>query len=273
MDIKTGVIIVSYNSENVLPRCLDALQRQSCPPKRVFIVDNGSSNRTYLDRYRAVDNVTVIEEENIGFARANNRGFCELRRDCDFVLFLNPDAFPNQDFLEQAQCFMIENPNVGMISGKILWYNMEQDRPTNLFDSTGIFRKWYGRWYDRGQGEQDLGQFDIAENVPALCGAVIFSRCSALMDSGSNYAFDPDFFLYKEDIELSLRIRKRDWTIKYVPHIVAYHARGWKKERSTVPLPLRRIAAESELLLYKKHPSPYMLWAILKYLLVRFIRI
>jgi len=273
MDIKTNVVIVSHNSENVLGSCLDSLRKQSLAPHQIYVVDSGSDDREYLNRYREWENVTIVEEGNIGFAKANNRGFAGMASGTDFVLFLNPDAFLTFGFIELAVAFMRENPEIGAVGGKILWFDIDHKKPTNIFDSTGIFRTWYGRWYDRGQGKNDRGQFDKPEDVPALCGAVMFCRCSALTGSDSKNAFDPDFFLYKEDIELCIRLTKKGWSIRYLPDLIAYHCRGWEKVRRAVPWHVRRTAAESELLLYKKHPSPYMLWAILKYFLVLILHI
>lgn len=271
MDISVSAIVVSHNSKNVLPRCFDSLLNQTHSLRQIFLVDSGSDDRQYLKAYQDISNVTVIETENIGFAQANNRGFAQRSHDSDFVLFLNPDAFLSRSFIEQAVASMLAHPTAGIIGGKILWFDLEQASMTTAIDSTGIFRKWYGRWYDRGQGQEDLGQYNHPEEVPAVCGAVMFCRCSALTEGGAQHVFDPDFFLYKEDIELSLRLRKNGWQLFYLPSLRAYHGRGWSKDRNKIPLTLRRLAAESEILLYKKHPSPYMVWAILKYFLVRFM--
>ena len=272
MDISVSAIIVSHNSENDLPRCIDSLLKQTHRLEQIILVDSGSDDRGYLQNYRELRNVTVIEAENLGFAQANNRGFAQRPQHTEFIIFINPDAFLTPLFIEQAVAYMLAHPGAGVVGGKLLWFDQEGPSPTAIFDSTGIFRRWYGRWYDRGQGQKDHGQFDHPEEVPAICGAVMFCRCCALTEGDSQNVFDPDFFLYKEDIELCLCLRKRGWRITYLPNAVAYHSRGWKKERNKIPLSLRRVAAESELLLYKKHPSPYMVWAILKYLLVRFMR-
>jgi GT2 family glycosyltransferase len=271
MDDRVAVIIVSHNSGSVLPYCFKALRQQTVSPDLIFLVDSGSEDCTYLDNYRKTKNITVLEEGNIGFAQANNKAFALCSETCDFVFFLNPDAFPADDFIEQAVAFMKKNPRVGILSGKILWFDMDNNRKTNRFDSTGIKRSWYGRWYDRGQGLVDQGQFDKHEDVTALCGAALFCRSASLMEYP--FAFDPDFFLYKEDIDLSIRVQKKGWYIKYIPGIVAYHSRGWIKQRRNMPFSLRLQAAKSEILLYKKHPSPYMIWAILKFLLVRIFHI
>ena len=145
---------------------------------------------------------------------------------------------------------------------------------TGLLDSTGIFRKWYGRWYDRGQGEPDRGQFAWPDDVPAACGALLFCRKKALdqVALAGGAVFDPDFFLYKEDIELCLRLRKKGWLTRYEPGIKAWHGRGWR-QRGEMSLALRTAAAKSEIILYRKHPSPYLLWALLKYLAVRLLKV
>jgi N-acetylglucosaminyl-diphospho-decaprenol L-rhamnosyltransferase len=273
MAISVSAIVVSHNSEDVLPRCFDSLLNQTHRLRQILLVDSGSDNRQYLKAYQDIPNVTVIETENIGFAQANNRGFTQRPQDTDFVLFLNPDAFISRSFIAQAVASMLAHPTAGIVSGKILWFDLEQASLTTVIDSTGIFRKWYGRWYDRGQGQEDHGQLDQPEELPAVCGAVMFCRCCALTEGGGQNVFDPDFFLYKEDIELSLRLRKHGWQLMYLPSLRAYHGRGWGKDRKKIPLTLRRQAARSELLLYKKHPSPYMVWAILKYILVRFMRV
>ena len=74
-----------------------------------------------------------------------------------------------------------ENSHVGALTGKVLGYDIDAGKPTGRYDSTGIFHKWYGKWYDRGQGEyveQEL--YNNEESVPAICGAVFFCRKSAL---------------------------------------------------------------------------------------------
>ncbi len=273
MDNRISVVIVSHDSEKVLPLCFDSLSRQTIPPNTIYLVDSGSKDRNYLDAYRILEDVVVFDVENIGFSKANNIGFAECAENSDFVLFLNPDAFLSPSYIERASFNMMSNPSVGAAGGKIFKYDMEKKGHTNIIDSTGIVRKWYGRWQDRGQGVEDRGQFDVSGEVSAICGAVMFCRCSALIENGVISAFDPDFFLYKEDIELCLRLRKKGWTLKYFPDLIAYHGRGWNTDRNSIPFVLRRTAAESELLLYKKHPSPYMLWAILKYILVRILRV
>ncbi|MCI5208414.1 MAG: glycosyltransferase, partial [Candidatus Electrothrix sp. ATG2] len=72
--VEIAVIIVTHNSQDVLPRCIEALEQQT---KRleIIIVDSGSKNVRYLDAYRKKYGIRIILKENIGFSRANNIGY------------------------------------------------------------------------------------------------------------------------------------------------------------------------------------------------------
>lgn len=272
MKTKVAVIVVSHNSSHCLDRCLYGLAAQEHPCDEIVVVDSGSTDRQYLSILEQRYSFQMLPVDNIGFSRANNLGFDRISSNSDFVLFVNPDVFLPPDFIGKALDICDSDSEIGVVSGKLLGYNLDEKKPTGRIDSTGILRKCYGRWYDRGQGEIDGGQYDKPEAMPALCGALLFCRYKTLQSLQAP-VFDPDFFLYKEDIELSLRLRKRGWKLLYHPDLSAYHCRGWQNERSGMAYPLRKMAAQSEILLYKKHPSPYMLWALVKYFLVSVFRL
>jgi GT2 family glycosyltransferase len=271
MSPKVTAIVVSHNSEKTLERCIQGLTTQDYPLESIILVDSGSTDIKFISHLQEKYSFELILSENIGFSKANNLGYAKVQSGIDFVIFVNPDLFLPQSFVTDA-LKICNDTAIGMLSGKLLSYDQEQDRPSGRIDSTGIKRRWFGRWYDRGQGEHDHGQYKTSESMPALCGALLFCRKKAL-NSFDGVVFDPDFFLYKEDIELSIRMRKLGEKLLYHPALSAYHCRGWQNERSKMPYELRLLAAKSELLLYKKHPSPYVLWAVFKYLLVKFFRL
>ena len=272
MNIPVHVIIVTHNSATLLPVCLAHLNAQRQPISTVIIVDSGSEDSRYLDNLDCRWPIVVVKNRNIGFGRANNIGFQQIQGDDGVVVFLNPDTFLPVDFLAGAVNRLEANPLAGAISGKLLGFDLKQMKATGKIDSTGIYRRWYGRWYDRGQGQDDTGQYEKEESVPALCGALMVCRLLALKED-CGQPFDPDFFLYKEDIELSIRLRKRGWELIYSAALPAFHCRGWNQNRQSIPYELRIIAAKNEVLLYKKHPSIYVLWALMKMLLVKVFRL
>ena len=271
---RVAIIIITHNSQSVLSRCLASLETQTLQPKCIVIVDSGSADTGYLQQYYDVARIKVLFEKNIGFSQANNCGYKAMDQSVDFVLFLNPDAFPEPESIELAISYLVQNGDVGCVSGRLLGFDSKRQRATGAIDSTGIFRKWYGCWYDRGQGESDIGRYGEQEDIPAACAAFLFCRKTMLDQVAllEHVIFDPVFFLYKEDIELCLRIRKSHWRIVYLPDILVFHCRGWQS-RQQIPYQLRLTAAGSELLLYRKHPSPYVLWALAKYSLVRWLRV
>ena len=263
------IIIVTHNSASELPVCVTYLEKQTTSIDSVIIVDSGSEDSSYLDFTDHPIVTKLIKSDNIGFSRANNIGFNEIAsHQSGVVIFMNPDTFLPSGYIAKSLKVLNENPTAAIVSGKLLGFDLSTGQPSGIVDSTGIFRKWYGRWYDRGQGEEERGQYDLIESIPAVCGAMMCCRIEALHPFNGD-VFDPDFFLYKEDIELSLRLRKAGWDLVYDPRLIGYHCRGWNRKRTKIPYSLRLTAAKNEILLYKKHPSPYILWALIKFLLVK----
>lgn len=272
MQAATAAIIVTHNSQHVIDGCLEALFKQSRPINQIILVDSGSSNIQYLDKYENQDPVTMVEAGNIGFSRANNLGVRQLDDHIQYVLFINPDLFLFENFHEVLEKEFSKREEPTVLTGKLLGYDVEKNTPTGRLDSTGIFRKWFGRWYDRGQGDIDKGQYDTTQMVPAICGALMcFSRTT--LQKLDYKPFNPDFFMYKEDIELSLRLRKKGQKLVYLPELQAYHCRGWQPERKKMPIELREMAALNEVKMYLLHPSPYIVWALMKYILVKLFKI
>ncbi len=270
MSFPVHVIIVTHNSADVLHTCLKHLEIQTHPVDNIVIVDSGSKDLNYLDSARKKKSVKVIEARNIGYSRANNIGYNTLEKRDGLIVFMNPDTFLPPGYIGCALQLIEKNSGAAIVSGKLMGYEHVSGVATGKLDSTGIYRKWYGRWYDRGQGETDRGQYDRKCTPPAICGALMCCNGKALQ--ACEEVFDSDFFLYKEDIELSLRLRKMGWSLLYDPRLTAYHCRGWNS-RKNMPRALRIVAAESEVLLYKKHPSPFILWAFLKLMAVKLTRL
>lgn len=261
-----SVIIVTYNSEKHLPKAVECLQKQTVAPKNIIIVDTGSSDRTYLDPYREMEEVTVtLAEPESGFCVGNNVGMGHVPKGTDYVLFLNPDAFLSPRFIERAIAFLenSDHKQYGAVTGTTLHYDIESDAPTGKVDTTGVFFHWYGHWYDRGQGEPyQPEKYQQPEEIPAICGAIFFCRMKALNTVRINgqEVFDSSFHMYKEDIDLSIRLRKQGWKLLFLPHLIAYHCRGWDPERKRMPRQMRLNSAWNEFRIHLREMAPVK-WA------------
>ncbi len=275
-----AVIIVTYNSERDIHHAMDCLQNQSVPASQVIIVDSGSAQLEYLTRYRSRPNtVVLLANRNVGFCKGNNLGVELIHEPCDYVLFLNPDAFLTPRFLEEALAFMEQSTqkNCGAMTGILLGYDREANAPNGKYDSTGVFPTWYGKWYDRDQRQpynpNNPKNYKQPEQLPAICGALMLCRKTALdqvLINGVNgkEVFDSSFFMYKEDIDLSCRLRQAGWTLMLYPSLLAYHCRGWSQRRAA-PRALRLQAALNELRLHWRHRQPIKIcYSLAKYLSV-----
>lgn len=273
-----AIIIVTHNSEQHIDKALACINRQTRPAARIIVVDSGSRDPSYLRKYEQQPNVDItLAAGDIGFCRGNNIGMAKVPANCGYVFFLNPDAFLTPTYLEKAIAFMEspENARYGALTGTVLGYDIASDKPTGTYDSTGIFQKWYGQWYDRGQGKPyQAGEYQEPEEVPAICGAVLFCRKRALDDVllRGNEVLDNTFYMYKEDIDLSIRLRQKDWKLAFTPQLTAYHCRGWVRDRSKMPREFRLASARNELLLHRRLKAPVPIaYSLLKYAAVKFL--
>lgn len=272
MSCRLSLIVITHDSNMVIGRCVEAIDSQSITPDQVIVVDSGSADPSYLDEYRQRENYQIHLQENIGFAAANNWGLRFIGEDSRYILFINPDTFLEPDTIKCAVAAMEKNRSAAIVSGRLKGYDVNRASPTGLLDSTGVFRTWYGRWYDRGQGRPDRDNFRQRQVVPALCGAFMLCRTEALEPERPE-VFDESFFMYKEDIDLCLRLRKNGWSLQYDPTVELFHGRGWSQNRKQIAYRTRCMASRNEIILNLKHRSPYLLWSVGKYLLVRLLHV
>ena len=116
------VIVVNWNGGTLLDDCLGHLKQQSLPPARILVMDNGSTDSS-AERARHVPGVTVrILGTNLGFAAANNRALDEC--DTDLVALLNPDAFPDADWLMRLVSAARANPDVAVFGSRQMMHGM-----------------------------------------------------------------------------------------------------------------------------------------------------
>ncbi|MGZ3634157.1 MAG: glycosyltransferase family 2 protein [Parachlamydiaceae bacterium] len=273
---KVAVIIVTHNSEKHIDKCMDCLRTQTHLPTQIILVDSGSTDCDYLQKFASQNEAEIlIGGTDIGFCKGNNLGLTKVLPDTDFLFFLNPDAFITPTFIQKAVDFMNKKENVhcGALTGTTLGYCIETDRPTGLYDTTGVFRTWWGHWYDRNQGApHEPDAYSVPESIPAICGAVYFCRYAAAQKVmlSQHELFDNHFYMYKEDIDLSLRLKKQGWQLMFVPDLIAFHCRGWNPNRKKMAKKMRLHSAINELRIHSKQKAPIpLIYSLIKYCAVK----
>lgn len=294
--------LVTHNGERYLPDLFASLRNQTWSDFTLRMIDNASDDGTQ-ELMRGMLGATAIHNtRNLGFSPAHNQAMRLAFDKCKEVDPMHAYVIvANQDLVLAPECVaklveaMEAYPEAGSAQGKILRAYIEHPNDDYLaeticadrIDSTGLRAHRNRRFTDRGAGEMDEGQYDVAEEIFGATGALAIYRVSALLSvQYEDEVFDRDFFMYKEDVDLAWRLQSAGWTSRYVPESVAYHHRGlFGRERPTIreriqarrekPRRLSMFSTRNQYLTLLKNEtffgflfsSPFLLWSEGKQLL------
>ena len=223
-----SLVIINYNNKSYLKRCMNSIFDQTYKNLEIIFIDNESKDGSFeymKEEYHDNGILLIRNKINNGYAGAANQGI-KLSKG-KYVMILNPDIIMESDFIEKMIVFIESDETIGALSGKLLKYDFERNKKLNYIDSAGIIMFKNTRCIDRGQNEEDLGQYDKTEQVFGVCGAAPLYRRSCLEKvSIDGEYFDEDFFAYKEDVDLSWRLNLAGFKNMYYPKAIAYHGRG-----------------------------------------------
>lgn len=212
---KVSVIIVNWNGERFLERCLDALMNQTIKPHEIILVDNASSDES-LEIVRRFPLVRLIAlDHNSGFARGNNLAINMASDESEWIALINPDAFADPYWLEALLASVESNPEFDMFGSKLV----NAANPM-LLDGAGDVYHMSGLVWRRGYGKPVSEVTNKECEVFSPCAAAALYRRSALRKSGG---FDESYFCYVEDVDLGFRLRLAGYRCLYVPQSVVHH--------------------------------------------------
>jgi GT2 family glycosyltransferase len=212
---KVAVIIVNWNGERFLDRCLSALLAQTVAPHKIILVDNASSDMS-LEIVRRFPSVRLLaQNENFGFALGNNLAIKAAASESEWIALLNPDAFVEPQWLEELLSAAYDNPGFDLFGSKLV-----SAFDSTVLDGEGDAYHVSGRVWRMGRGARVSSHSEGVREVFSPCAAAAMYRCSALLEVGG---FDEDYFCYVEDVDLGFRLRLAGYRCLYVPLSVAYH--------------------------------------------------
>ena len=211
--LRASIIIVAYNAQAYLEKCLLSVLETSGTNREVILVDNASADRSAEIAAQKFPQVRIIRNEhNLGFGQGNNLGAQWATG--DYLVFLNPDTIVEPGWLEALITALEDNPRAGLATSKILLLNDPERINTcgNTIHLTGL-TLCRGLRYSKAA-------FSQRESVAAVSGAAFAIRRELFEQLGG---FDEDFFLYMEDTDLSWRARLAGWDCLYVPESIVLH--------------------------------------------------
>ncbi|MBO0727928.1 MAG: glycosyltransferase family 2 protein [Acidimicrobiaceae bacterium] len=225
-----SVLVVSHNVRGLLLDTLRALANEGWPNLEVIVVDNesadGSAEAVGLE-FPQTELIALTQ--NLGYGRANNVAF--ERAKGDLILLLNPDVVVSPGCVGHLVRFLQEHADAGAVGPRLVRQDGSPDLaarrsfPTPLasfYRITGLSRLFpaSARFNRYNLGAQDAAR---EHEMDAGTGACLMIRRSAIDEVG---LFDPDFFMYGEDLDLCYRIKAKGWKVWYAPGATAVHVKG-----------------------------------------------
>lgn len=208
-----GVVIVNFHTASYLRRCLESLAAQTHRANTIIIVNNGDLSGSLDFVAEDYPAVLVIDQSNIGFAAANNLAIDHLDQH-KWIALLNPDAFPEPQWLEQLLAAAHCHPEIAVFSSLLL-----QAGNTQVLDGDGDSYHLSGLAWRHNHGRSSIHAGEKRE-VFSACAAAAFYRRDALVDV---HGFDPSYFCYFEDIDLGFRLRLHGYRCLQVPTARVQH--------------------------------------------------
>lgn len=215
--------IVTYNSAALITRCLTALFHQRSAEIHIVVLDNNSADSIVRIMKRYGKRLTFIRSRvNLGFGGGHNEILRSVRLcDTDYYVALNPDALPEPD------CFAnfvraSRNHSAAWVTGKFY-----KDKHARVLYSVGHALRHDGYAFNIGHGIVDRGQYDTPREVFGAPGAAALYRGSMIRTlSVQGNFFDPDLFMYYEDVDVDWRGRLHGLRCWYEPSAAIVHPGG-----------------------------------------------
>jgi GT2 family glycosyltransferase len=270
-DFTASIIVVSFNTRDLLRECLTAL-REECRrlpegvTAEILVVDNasrdGSAEMVAAEFSGSDVPVRLIRSDvNLGFGVANNLAIEAARG--SYLVLLNSDAFFYSGSLACAIAHMESDPSAGVGGARLVgrdgsWQPAARMFPTirrDAFVLTGLALRFpRSRFFSAA--ERTWADPAVPAKVDWVTGAFMIVRRAALFASG---LFDPAFFLYCEEVDLCRRVKAAGFHVVYWPDIVVMHMHGESSRQVDAHVSSENEAQvllwhlRSMLLYYRKH--------------------
>lgn len=236
-----AIIILTYNSEAIIERCLRSFMELSYPNATFWVVDNVSSDNTVnVVREKFPQCKVLCAKANGGYTGGNNLGIeAALSQGCKYVLVVNPDTvLKNLAFVDDLVSQLEQQPRIGIAGPRVFLRSADCIQNTILFPPS-LWRNLV-HWF-RYRWNASFAQLSGERALPAqmLNGVCVLLRSECMRQIG---LFDESLFMYIEDADLAYRAKLMQWEIAYLPIDSVIHEQKIEgySETSSVALLLKR---------------------------------
>jgi GT2 family glycosyltransferase len=253
---EVSVIIVNWNTRDLLRGCLDSVLTETRVSHEVIVIDNASSDGSAAMVAAEFPGVNLIANpDNRGFAAANNQGLAVARG--RHVLLLNPDTIVLDGAIDTMLSWLASHPDVGCVGcqvlegpGVIQQTSFADPGPLNLaIVELGLHRLWrwvpfFGRPWYRGWDRTTEREVDVVSGMFMLVPRQVLEAVGPL---------DEAFFIYAEEADWCRRIRKAGWSCVFAPVAQIIHLDGGGKSTVQIKPKMHVQMQKSHLIYVRKH--------------------
>lgn len=219
---KVSVVIVTYNEKEEFMQCLKSLRRETIHME-IFVVDNASNIdfRAILQEIKAANVRVILNEDNVGLARANNQPMDACSG--EYILILNPDTEIKSGSIGMLATYLDAHPDVGVVGPRIFSGDGSVER--SFFTTWAPIRAVASGWLKLpltvASQKRRRVSVNGVQDVLFVSGACLLIRRKLFLELGG---YDPSFFLSVEDVvDLCLRARRMGYRVVYYPDATIIH--------------------------------------------------
>jgi GT2 family glycosyltransferase len=214
-------VSLNYKTYDKLEECIACLTKSLLPDGyilKIFIVDSEFDEQkldSIAKKYPQV--IFIKEKKNLGVGGGFNNGFRQaLLFHPTYILMLTPDIFVEKDTIKKLVNKALQDQNIGMITPKMLL----PTKPPKIYFVHGELDKKVKTSNHIGYGDSKINAYDSYENTDFVNCAIVLIKSEIFQKVGF---MDPSYFLYYEDIDWSLRVKRAGYTITVLKDAVAWH--------------------------------------------------
>ena len=220
-----ALVVVNHETRDELLGCLATADAAGAD--EVVVVDSGSSDGSGPAARAAHPGVEVLELPNVGYGRGANAGIARTR--APVVAVANADTRFARGALTHLADALAADPALGAVGPRVRYpdgrLQASARRMPTLTEALGhalLGLWWPGNRWTRAYRMADADP-EAPRDVDWLSGCVLVVRREAFIAVGG---FDPGYFMYVEDVDLGLRLRRAGWRLRYVPGAEVIHRVG-----------------------------------------------
>jgi len=254
-----SIIIVNWNTRDLLLQCLKSVYEGTKGLTfEIIIVDNASADNSVASVRALFPQVQLIEnEQNVGFAKANNQAICISQG--DFILLLNSDTIVQGDALTDLVRFANQHPQVGIVGPQLL--NEDRTLQPSWAEFPTVRSELLGKNFRKRRPYPGQAGSPVYE-VDSVGGASLLIRRAVMDQIG---LMDEWFFMYSEEIDWCFRTKQGGWRVCYYPEAQVIHLGGQSSKQASIQMKIELY--RSKLKFFYKHYGAG--WALLLGLLLQ----